>query len=202
MTVDGPEERPLALRDLAQADSPEIVRAALGRFRRRLLVRGMILVLIAATGAFLYPRYFHDTGDLKSEIAKGRGVPLNNVIRNGELEATILRVSRLSGEVLAPDTHVERFGIQLSVFARPSGPPGLAESYNQIVPLFRADPDHGLLFFQLESNANIQWGFEVWLSLTAGTPTVDIPIAAIATNTGSPARLIRPVVSTLHIDMR
>lgn len=41
MTVDPPEGRPLNLRDLASVESPDVVAAALRRFRRRTLTRGV-----------------------------------------------------------------------------------------------------------------------------------------------------------------
>ena len=203
MTVDGPEERPLALSDLAQAESPEIVRAALGRFRRRLLGRGLILALIVATGVFLYPRYFHDNGDLRREIEKSRGVDVNNVIKNGDIQANVLRVARLSRQVLvAPDEEVDRFGIQVFVTYVPTGPPVEIESYKLIVPVLRSALDRGIVFSQVESNGDIQNGFEMWISLKAGTPTIEIPVVAIAFNPGSPTQSARPVVTTLHIDMK
>jgi hypothetical protein len=202
MTVDGPDERPLALRDLAHEESPELVRAALGRFRRRLFTRGLILVLIAAVALFLYPRYHHDTGDLRSEIEQSHGVTIFNTTKAGSVDSTILRVARLSRRTVAPGNAIERYGIHLVVTSVPTGPPEQMESYNQIVPLLRSDFDRGVISFRLESDNNLQNGFQMWISLIAGTPTIDIPIATIATNTGPTAQLVRSTVSTLHIDMQ
>jgi hypothetical protein len=194
MTVDGSDERPLALRDLAQADSPELVRAALGRFRRRLLVRGLILVLIAAIGLFLYPRYFRSAGDLSSEIAHGRGVAVYNTVKAGTTEATIFRVARLSRERLTGEAG-EGFGIHLVVTINPPEP---AE---EIVSLLRSDLGSSVLFVRTDSSSSIATGFEMWIMVVAGTPTIDIPVAHVASATGS-AKVISPSLDTLHIDMR
>jgi hypothetical protein len=56
------DERPLGLKELATYDSPEVVSAALGRFRRRLLVRGILFPVIAAAiifGSKLFPGIGH-----------------------------------------------------------------------------------------------------------------------------------------------
>jgi hypothetical protein len=201
MTVDGSDERPLALRDLAQADSPEIVRAALGKFRRRLFMRGLILVLIVATGFVLYPRYFRDTGDLTSEIQHSRGVSLYNTVKAGTTEATIFRVARLGREAIASDGPVERFGIHLLVTSVPFAAPEQNQPDHQIVPLLRSDLDRGVLSIRTESNSNIAIGFEMWVSLVAGTQTIDIPIAGVVLN-GDSTRATTSTLGTLHIDMK
>jgi len=195
MTVDVSDERPLALRDLADADSPELVRAALGRFRRRLLVRVLILVLIAAVGVFLYPRYHRDAGDLASEIRHAPGVDLYNTVKAGTVEATIMRVARLPRETLAPDRPVERFGIDLFVNGHSPAPD------QQIVSLLRSDLDRGVLSFRIESNSNLADGLEMWITFIAGTRTIDIPIARVAVDGGA-ARVTEPSLGTLHIDMQ
>ncbi len=194
MTVDGSDDRPLALRDLADADSPELVRSALGRFRRRLFLRGFIIALIVAVGFFLYPRYFHTEGDVAAEIRHGRGVDLYNNLKSGNIQATVFRVARLSGEVLAPDQPVERFGIHLIVTQIAPNP------NERIVSLLRSDPDHGVLSYSAESSGNIADGIDLWMSLVAGTRAIDIPLAQITVDGGTTRRA--PSISTLHIDMQ
>jgi hypothetical protein len=194
MTVDGSDERPLALRDLAQAHSPEIVRAALGRFRRRLLTRGLILVLIAAVGLFLYPRYYRGPEDLSSAIARGRGVDLYRTIRNDPIEATVARVARLSRAEPPLDASVERFGIHL--FVRP------LTSYpdQQIASFLRPDRAHGVLSVRAESNSYMGDGLDIWIALVAGTSAIDIPFGMARTD--NTTRLFtESLVGTVHIDM-
>ena len=194
MTVDGSDERPLALRELAQAESPEMVRAALGRFRRRLLTRALILVLIAAVGLFLYPRYHRGPENLSVAIAQGRGADLYRVIRNDPIEATVVRVARLSRQESDPNGSVERFGIQL--FVRP------LTSYpdQQIASFLRPDRPHGVLSVRSESHDYMGSSIEIDISLLARTPTIDIPIGLVKTD--STTRLFTvSLVGTVHIDM-
>jgi hypothetical protein len=195
MTVDGSDERPLALRDLAQADSPEIVRAALGRFRRRLFTRGLILVLIVAVAVVLYPRYFPDVPDLSAEIEHGRGVVIYNATTERSIRADILRVARLSPEpVSAPgEKRVERFGIQLFV----NGFAGHPDA--QLVTLLRSDRPRGVLSFRTESGDLFVGGLQMWIALAAGTRTFDIPITYASLESGAPK--VGEEIDTLHVDM-
>jgi hypothetical protein len=194
MTVDGPDERPLALRDLAQADSPEIVRAALARFRRRLLTRGLILVLIVAVGLFLYPRYHRGPEDLASEIRHGRGVDLARILRTDGLEPTVSRVARLARQDIGQSGPVERYGIQL--FVRPLA----TYEAQQIATFVRSDSAHGVLSVRSEWSNFTGGSIEIWISIEAGTRAVDIPIGEIRMDSASR----KPTVSllgTVRIDM-
>jgi hypothetical protein len=195
MTVDGSDERPLALGELAQADSPEIVRAALGRFRRRLLMRGLILVLIGALALFLYPRYFHNTGDLTSEIERGKGVVLYGTVKAKNAEATIFRVARLPQEHIGGGPAVERFGIHLIVRSISSHPNA------QTVSLLRKDVDRGILSVRSESNSYLSDSLEMWISLTVGTPTIDIPIVGVVPDGGA-EKVVGSSAGVVHIDMQ
>lgn len=194
MTVDGPDERPLALRDLAQADSPEIVRAALGRFRRRLLTRGLILLVIAAVGLFLYPRYHRGPENLSVAIAEGRGADLYRLIRSDRIEATVLRVARLPRLAGDPNGSVERFGIHL--FVRPL----TSSSDQQIASFLRPDRAYGVLSVRSESNDYMGSSIEIDISLVAGTPMIDIPIGIARTDTAT-TQITATLVGTVHIDM-
>jgi hypothetical protein len=195
MTVDGPDERPLALGELARTESPEIVRAALGRFRRRLFTRGLILVVIAAVAVFLYPRYFRDVPDLSAEIEHGRGVVIYNATTERSIRADIVRVARLSPEpVIAPgQKRVERFGIQLFV----SGFAGHPDA--QLVTLLRSDRPRGVLSFRTESGNPFVGGLQMWIALAAGTRTFDIPITYTSLESG--ALKVGEEIDTLHIDI-
>jgi len=196
MTVDGSDERPLALRDLAHEESPELVRAALGRFRRRLLMRGIILVLIAATGFVLYPRYFPNVPDLSSEIQHGRGVVLYNSTTERSVRVDIVRVARLSPEPAygVGEKRIERFGMELFV----SGFAGHPDA--QLVSLLRSDRPRGVLSFRTEfGNPNIA-SMQMWIALAAGTQTFDIPLTYASLEGGVPK--VADEVDTLHIDMK
>jgi hypothetical protein len=195
MTVEGSDERPLALGELAHAESPEIVRAALGRFRRRLFTRTLILVLIAAVAVVLYPRYFPDVPDLSAEIEHGRGVVIYNSTTERSIRADIVRVARLSPEpVIAPgEKRVERFGIQLFVDGFAGHPDA------QLVSLLRFDRPRGILSFRTESGNKFVGGMQMWIALAAGTRTFDIPMTYASLEGGVPK--VGEEVDTLHIDM-
>jgi hypothetical protein len=55
------DERPIGLKELAHYDSPDVVRVALGRFRRRLLIRGVVIPVVVAAVVFV-PKIFPGTG--------------------------------------------------------------------------------------------------------------------------------------------
>lgn len=54
MTAEGPDEQPLDLRHLSEVSSPEVVREAVRRFRRRVLLRSAWLLLAVLVGAGLF----------------------------------------------------------------------------------------------------------------------------------------------------
>src|SRR5438309_2031936 len=146
------EDRPLALGNLAQTESPEIVRAALGRFRRRLLSRLGIVVLAAAIAVFLYPRYFNKQLDLATEIRSARGVHLATMVHDGNVDGTVSQVVRLSREPTF-DGSTDRFGIEIVVTDRNDTTFELPKE--QLVSLLRADPDKGILDFHVASDGNL-----------------------------------------------
>jgi len=197
------EDRPLALGDLAQTESPEIVRAALGRFRRRLLSRLGIVVLAAAIAVFLYPRYFNKQLDLATQIRSGRGVHLATVVHDGTIDGTVNHVVRLSRGYIYDDNGrvvpVGRFGIEIFVTDRndtTSAPPK-----EQLVSLLQPNPNKGILDLHIASDGNLLNGLDMSLSFVAGTRIVDIPVAVVIVNDRN-ASLGKPEVRTLHLDMQ
>lgn len=189
MTVDGPEERPLALRELAQAESPDIVRAALGRFRRRLVTRGLIVLLIAATGLFLWPRYHRGPENLSQAIERGRGVDLLGTIRTDSVEATVTRVARLPG---ADGRTAPRFGIRL--FVRPLSSDGRVASF------LRPDPDRGVLTVREDASDYMGNSIQIWIDLLVGTSRIDIPMGVAQTEFPT-QKVTVSAIDTVHVDM-
>jgi hypothetical protein len=195
MTIDGPDDRPLALDVLAKTESPEIVRAALGRFRRKLLVRGLILALIVATGVFLYPRYVRPDPGLDSEIRHGRSVTLFHTVKAGAVEATIFAGARLSNEVLAPDQRIGRYGLRINITSESVRPD------EQLLLAVAPDLERGVLQIQTAiGSENIPAGLDVSMSLISGTRVIDLPVAGIVYG-ASGVTLTHRLLGTIHIEM-
>jgi hypothetical protein len=195
------DERPLNLGDLAQTESPEIVRAALGRFRRRLLVRGFILVLAVAAALVLYPRYFGVHGDLIHDIRHGHGVVLDRDIAVGKVHAGVFEVARL-GRAESPP--IERYGVHVVIDA-----PMIGLNERMIAKLFPSDVDYfhvptpqvrGLFEFTVATGGAAGHSLDIWMSLTPGTQILDIPLVTVTT-TGTSRKVERPL-ATIHLDMK
>lgn len=203
MTDDMPmDDRPLKLGDLAQTESPEIVRAALGRFRRRLLVRGLIVVLVVAAGFALYPRYFAVHGDLIHDIQHGHGVTVDRTLRLGPIDAHVREVARLS-RAESP-LHIQRYGIHVSlIVARMMAMDDriVANLVPARIDYFPGPTPKVSGVFQVTQQTGGLYGpfLDLWISLTPGTRTVDIPIALASTERA--AAPLRPI-GTIHLDMK
>lgn len=191
MIDNGSDDRPLALGELAQADSPEIVRAALARFRKRILVRGLVVVLIVAAAALLYPRYFGSKGPIVQEIADARGVILGGNVQSDQVEATIFKMARLSD--VPSQTPLRRYGFHLILRA------SFTKPGEQLVLGLR--PEGGVIeVYSGTSSLSDASVLEVWISATAGTQTIDIPVAGVIRD-GSGFSLAHASLGTLHLDM-
>lgn len=90
----GRDEKPLDLRSLGEVDSPEVLRAALRRFRHRMLVRGLwiflgvaILLGLRLAGP-LRP-------SLADQIERSPGIQLGAVYRTGGVTVVVVRVADL-----------------------------------------------------------------------------------------------------------
>jgi len=185
-----PDERPLPLGALAQTESPEIVRAALGRFRRRVLLRGLVLLLAIGAAFVLYPRYFGEPKELAQEIRDARGVILLQKVDGSSVQATIARAARLSHDQVPGK---ERFGLHVIAITLKS-----SALDNQLVTLLRPSEKNGVL--EVVAGEASFSGFNVWISAAVGTRVIDVPFAAVSRPDG--AILDRPLTGTLHLDMQ
>lgn len=95
-------DRPLGLADLAQTDSPEVVRTALSRFRRRMLLRGVLIPAVIA-GIIIVPRLLPGTGasfqQRYREADKRQGVV--TVLATGKTGVVALEAARLDKDTFA-----------------------------------------------------------------------------------------------------
>ena len=96
MSVEGPIEPPLRLSDLADVDSPEVVKAALRRFRKRVLVWTVWLVIAVLAALLLLPTYNRGRNDLRQQFLRAPGEATGAILHQGLYEATILSVVRLN----------------------------------------------------------------------------------------------------------
>lgn len=110
-TPDGSPARPLGLAELADIDSPEIVRAALRRFRRRVLAWAAWIVIATglAYGLFLFFAWPRTAPSDAVRFANApMGVGVGSLIEEGPVRILVLEAKRL-------DEHVA--GLRLLVVA-------------------------------------------------------------------------------------
>lgn len=100
------EQAPLSLAELAEVESPEVVRAALSRFRKRLIVR-TVLVPLAIAAVFGIPRLLPDTPPSREmQFRMSRTwQDIDDQIARGRVEVVLLDARRL--------THDPEFGLRL-----------------------------------------------------------------------------------------
>ncbi len=188
MTDSTGDDRPLALGDLAQTESPELVRAALGRFRRRLLVRSLVVLLAIGAAVVLYPRYFEKPKELQQEILEARGIDLLREVAGGFVDATVVRAARLSKVEFVG--RGERYGLLVYFNAHFTQPD------EKVVPLLQPTRRNGVLDVVASAAQN-----EVWISVQAGTRVLDLPFAGLV-QTPDGARFVHPSLGTVHLDMQ
>jgi hypothetical protein len=191
MNDDAPEGRPLSLGVLAHTESPELVRAALGRFRRRLLVRGLILILAIAAGLVLYPRYFGVKGDLIHDIAHAPGPNNIQLINAGDYDVLLSKVGRIHADEFRP----ARFGMDMRVDRRDLG---LNERVD--VELFPQRGRGGIIEVLTGSAPPVFSGVRIWMTLAIGTRAVDIPVSIVTV--GEDGVIMRRPAQTIHLDMK
>lgn len=86
-------ERPLELQSLADVHSPEVVRRALSRFRRRALFSVLIAGLVV-TAAVMVLSARGPAGPVE-KFATAEGADIAHVIRDGDTRAAVLRAARV-----------------------------------------------------------------------------------------------------------
>ena len=107
---DRPDEPIVSLRELGDIQSPEVVRGALRRFRRRLLVRIVVIALIV--GAWFGVRALNDTDYIPDLFAEARGgEAIGETVRRGAITATVIEAKQFEREGTA------LYGLRLVVTA-------------------------------------------------------------------------------------
>lgn len=98
MTVDQPEGRPLNLRDLALEESPDVVSAALKRFRRRTLTRGAWVAALVLGALLVLPLLPAERSLPERYYGSGAIVPVAESASMGPITVTVLDGARLDRE--------------------------------------------------------------------------------------------------------
>ena len=159
MSVEGPIEPPLRLSELADVDSPEIVKAALRRFRRRVFVWTVWLVIAVLAALLLAPTFNRERNDLRLQFLRAPGEATGAIIHQGPYDATILNVVRLNKL---------QYGVHLVATAR-----SLEAGLQQLVYTGSIQDNKPVGGFSVESVDGRST--EVWYLGRAGNPVVVIP---------------------------
>jgi hypothetical protein len=93
-------DRPLRLRELAEVESPEVVRSALRRFRRRTLVWSLwlVLLLVALLVFLVLPRTLGPREYLPRRFVGAPGAEVGRILQEGSVQVTVLDARRLTPE--------------------------------------------------------------------------------------------------------
>lgn len=179
---------PLDLRSLAEVDEPEVVRAALRRFRRRTLVRGAaILLLVAVIVGLRVAGPWRAT--LAERIERAPGVQVGAAWRVGRATVVLVRAADLGRDAglhfLVVDPSARAFEDYSIGFSPPPsefafrGEGRAVEEWDRIQV-----PSSGVLvatlWFTPECRATAEHGCES-RSVRAGTFTIDLPALGVPT---------------------
>lgn len=90
------DERPIGLAELAEVDAPEVVSAALGRFRRRMLVRAVLIPAVVTAIIFL-PRLLPEgTHSYQRQFTESRLVhAIGERLLSGAVDVVVLEARRV-----------------------------------------------------------------------------------------------------------
>ncbi len=167
MSVEGPIEPPLRLSELADVDSPEVVKAALSRFRRRVLVRTAWLAIAVVVALLLYPTFNREHNDLRVQFLRSPGESTGTIIRQAPYNATILNVVRLNKA---------QFGVHL-VVANLSLKAGLQQLVYAASIRRNGTPAAGFSVETLDGRTT-----EIWFVARTGSPKVVIPFFVVSSD--------------------
>jgi hypothetical protein len=181
VTAEGPMEPPLRLSELAAVDSPDVVRAAFRRFRRRVIRWAAAIVAVAIAAAVLIPVYFPSRISLEQRIHQSSGVSVGATIHQGRLTALILEVVRLDKKT---------FGLHVVVTVADMRADQSVEFANFYPGRSPVAP--GTVEQQATINKSVN---DLWITAAAGSPVV--PVTGYMLPGDKPQR-----VGPLQIDMQ
>ena len=194
MSVEGPIEPPLRVTDLADVDSPDVVRAALARFRRRAIIWALWIAAAVVVAVVLLPSYRGRT-DPRTVFLRAPGLSIGAVVKQGPLQAVVLEAVRLNKQqfgvhLIITDESLRSDETIMVALAAPS----LTRWEGQI-------PNPGFDWGSRDSKAS-----DEFFVGSPGQPVVTIPLTivrtfpGIAQSTNPPRQTYRQL--TIRIDLR
>lgn len=174
MSVDQPDERPLNLRDLASEESPDVVRLALKRFRRRTVIRGLWVAGLALAALLVTPLLPDDRDEgLPNRYHELPGVPVGRSTTVGSLTVTVIdarRVDRQTGAIHLLVSTTENSDVTISeIFEGSPGRGGLGQLHQTLAGrISEVFATIALPFDGTEITASIE---RVGINETPGAPT-------------------------------
>jgi len=185
---------PPGLRDLAEVDSPEIVRAALRRFRRGLLVR--VIVILLVIGAFIGLRMLTRDTYLPNLLEAGPGVDIGKVIEKDSVTATVIEARRHDGDPAA------KYGLRV-VFAAEGLKRGerlhIEPAMSSCLPdanAMETGPTVGDIY-DLGGGPGAR---EMWIVEFVGTERIPVTVGASSARGGRPRQTDVPLMTELPCD--
>jgi hypothetical protein len=166
MSVEGPIEPPLRLNELADVDSPEVVRAALSRFRRRTVVWSLWIVGALVAAFLLLPGYTSLRNDPHVLLARSPGTVSGAVIHEGPVQATVFEVVRVNKSVFAIHLFLTDSALKPEEQLTALNVTGMYSGGGLVPP-----------GFSLSAGKSV----EVWSVNRPGSPVVVIPLAIVTT---------------------
>lgn len=92
------DDRPLQLGELAEVESPEVVRDALRRFRRRMFARGAWILLAVIVAWALIPAFA--AKDLPARFRAAEGAAIGDIVRAGDVDVILVDARRLDDDTV------------------------------------------------------------------------------------------------------
>jgi hypothetical protein len=182
MTVEQPEDRPLSLRDLASAESPDVVSAALRRFRRRTVIRGAWVAGLVLASLLVLPLLPGERPSLPERYYASPIVSVAQEASRGPFTVTVLDGARFDRETGA---------LHLLARTRTALPIGIAAVYRGVSTAPENEMKGGDIYQSTSGRLS-----EAFVAL----PVVTSHITVVVTEAvGDPAHEAR---TTITIDLR
>lgn len=176
------EERPLRLEELADVESVDVMRAALRRFRRRTLVRGILVILVLLALPATLRGLSEKDDPFQVKLGRARAHQVGRILHQGDLTVIVLEARRLQVEDMRPEYEPGRSPIEtegnrmLHLVVTASGilnDETLAKSPLTISP--EAAPRDG---------RRDERALELWVPFARGQTQIEFDVAALTGRSG------------------
>lgn len=159
MTSDSSGDRPLRLGDLAEVDSPEVLRGALRAFRRRMAFRAVWIAGAIAVALVIVPAIGRSTS-LRSEFFGKAGEFVGARLHDREVDVQVLDVRRIDPR---------HFGVHLVATSKPlrRGLRLMPEPLSAAIGT--PARDGAFTPYEVQGEANV---VEVWIHMRSDSPVL------------------------------